>query len=166
MIIVKGISASPGIAIGPAYLVKPDNTVIEKKRIPSTNVGWELRRFEEAVERCMTDLDASQAQVKTLFGSKYAKLIAAHKLILKDPLLISAVKNKIEKEQISAEYALSCAAKEITVRFESLKDELFRERKYDLADVAKRLFENLTKKKQNKFSGIKEPSISAQVFNS
>ncbi|MDD6173563.1 MAG: phosphoenolpyruvate--protein phosphotransferase [Elusimicrobia bacterium] len=159
MIIVKGISASPGIAIGPAYLVKPDNTVIEKKRIPSTNVGWELRRFEEAVERCMADLDASQAQVKTLFGSKYAKLIAAHKLILKDPLLISAVKNKIEKEQISAEYALSCAAREITVRFESLKDELFRERKYDLADVAKRLFENLTKKKQNKFSGIKEPSI-------
>ncbi len=159
MIIVKGIAASPGIAIGPAYLVKPDNTTIERRKIPSTNIGWELRRFDEAVEKSMADLEASQAQVKTLFGSKYAKLIAAHKLILTDPLLISAVKEKIEKEQISAEYALSCAARELTVKFDALKDERFRERKYDLADVAKRLFENLTQKKQNKFSGIKEPSI-------
>lgn len=159
MIIVKGISASPGIAIGPAYIVKPDNTVIEKRRIPSTNTGWELRRFEEAVEKSMADLQASEAQVKSLLGSKYSKVINAHKLILKDPLLISAVKNKIKNEQLSAEYALSVCVKEITARFETLKDELFRERKYDLADVAKRLFENLTKKKQNKFSGIKEPSV-------
>lgn len=159
MIIVKGISASPGIAIGPAYIVKPDNTVIEKRRIPSTNTVWELRRFEEAVEKSMSDLDASEAQVKSLLGSKYSKVINAHKLILKDPLLISAVKNKITNEQLSAEYALSVCVKEITSRFENLKEELFRERKYDLADVAKRLFENLTKKKQNKFSAIKEPSI-------
>lgn len=159
MIIVKGISASPGIAIGPAYIVKPDNTVIEKRRIPSTNTVWELRRFEEAVEKSMADLDASEAQVKSLLGSKYSKVINAHKLILKDPLLISAVKNKITNEQLSAEYALSVCVKEITSRFENLKEELFRERKYDLADVAKRLFENLTKKKQNKFSAIKEPSI-------
>ena len=159
MIIVKGISASPGIAIGPAYIVKPDNMVIEKRRIPSTNTGWELRRFEEAVEKSMADLQASEAQVKSLLGSKYSKVINAHKLILKDPLLISAVKNKIKNEQLSAEYALSVCVKEITARFETLKDELFRERKYDLADVAKRLFENLTKKKQNKFSGIKEPSV-------
>ena len=159
MIIVKGISASPGIAIGPAYIVKPDNTVIEKRRIPSTNTGWELRRFEEAVEKSISDLQASEAQVKSLLGSKYSKVINAHKLILKDPLLISAVQNKIKNEQLSAEYALSVCVKEITSRFETLKEELFRERKYDLADVAKRLFENLTKKKQNKFSGIKEPSI-------
>lgn len=159
MIIVKGIAASPGIAIGRAYLVKPDATVIEKRRIPPTNIGWELRRFDEAVEKSMADLDAGQAQVKTLFGSKYSKLINAHKLILKDPLLITSVRNKIQKEQLSAEYALSVCVKEITARFEALKDEMFRERKYDLADVAKRLFENLTKKKQNKFSGIKEPSV-------
>lgn len=159
MIIVKGISASPGIVIGPAYLVKPDNTVIEKKKIPSTNIGWELRRFDEAVEKSIADLHASEAQVKTLFGSKYAKLITAHKLILKDPLLINSVKNKIQKEQITAEYALSCAAKEISAGFDAIKDELFKERKYDLADVAKRLFENLTQKKQNKFSGLKVPSI-------
>ena len=51
MIIVKGIAASPGIAIGPAYLVKPDNTAIERRKIPSTNIGWELRRFDEGKKK-------------------------------------------------------------------------------------------------------------------
>ena len=107
----------------------------------------------------MAVLEANKAQEKTLSGSKYTKLIAAQNLFWPYPFLIAAVKEKIEKEQISAEYALSCAARELTVKFDALKEERFRERKYDLADVAKRLFENLTQKKQNKFSAIKEPSI-------
>ncbi|MDR0645960.1 MAG: phosphoenolpyruvate--protein phosphotransferase, partial [Elusimicrobiota bacterium] len=41
----------------------------------------------------------------------------------------------------------------------NIEDEFFRERKFDVADVAKRLFENLTDKKHNKFESIKEASI-------
>lgn len=159
MITIKGIAASPGIAIGPAYIIAADTATFEKKKIPPSETGAEVRRYACAVDRTLEDLNKTEAKVKELFGADYAQLLQAHKLILQDPILTQGVINKIEKEHVCAEYALYSAVQEINSAFELLRDDFFRERKFDIADVAKRLFENLTDKKQNKFSGIKEPSI-------
>lgn len=159
MKILKGIAASPGIVIGPAYLVKQDSVAVEKKKIPLTNVPWEVRRYKTAVDRTLEDLDKGEVRVRELFGQNYAQLLEAHKLILKDPLMTDGVVKRIESEQVTAEAALYAALQEITSSFENIKDEFFRERKFDIADVAKRIFENLSQKKQNKFADIKEPSI-------
>ncbi len=159
MITIKGIAASPGIAIGPAYIITADTATFEKKKIPPSETGAEVRRYACAIERTLEDLNKTEAKVKELFGADYAQLLQAHKLILQDPILTQGVINKIEKENVSAEYALYASVQEINSTFELLRDDFFRERKFDIADVAKRLFENLTEKKQNKFSGIQEPSI-------
>jgi phosphotransferase system enzyme I (PtsI) len=156
---LKGIAASPGIAIGPAFVVQSDSVIVEKRKIPMTNVSWEVRRFKAAVERTLEDLNKGELKVRELFGDNYAQLMEAHKLILKDPLITDGVIKKIETDKISAEAALYAAVQEVNRGFDNLKDEFFRERKFDVADVAKRLFENLTEKKQNIFSLIKEPSI-------
>jgi phosphotransferase system enzyme I (PtsI) len=156
---IKGISASPGIAIGPAFTVKPDNVAIEKAKIPAAGIKWEMHRYNAAVERTLEDLNRGEAKVKELFGENYARLMDAHKLILKDPLLTDNVFKKIEKEHLCAEAALYGAVREINENFENIGDEFFRERKFDVADVAKRLFENLTDKKHNKFDSIKGSAI-------
>ncbi|MDR0953059.1 MAG: phosphoenolpyruvate--protein phosphotransferase [Elusimicrobiota bacterium] len=159
MITIKGIAASPGVAIGPAFILTPDTAIFEKKKIPAANVQGEVRRYQEAIERTLEDLNKTEASAQELFGAAYAKLLKAHKLILKDPMISQGVPARIEKDMINAEYALYTAVQEITAKFEAIKDEFFRERRFDIADVAKRLFENLTLKKQNKFAAIKEPSI-------
>ena len=159
MITLKGIPASPGIAIGPAYMVSSEGTSLEKKKIPSTNIEWEVRRYQEALRLTYDDLTKTQSNAQELFGKNFAKLMAAHKLILQDPLLVQGVIDKIKKEQINAEYALFLSVQEVNTAFEKIKDEFFRERKFDIADVAKRLYEHLTKKEQNKFALIKEPSV-------
>ena len=56
MITLKGIPASPGIAIGPAYMVSSEGTSLEKKKIPSTNIEWEVRRYQEALRLTYDDL--------------------------------------------------------------------------------------------------------------
>ncbi|MDR1683898.1 MAG: hypothetical protein LBR90_00350, partial [Elusimicrobiota bacterium] len=159
MKILKGIAASPGIAIGPAYVVAPQNVVVERKKIPPTNIEWEVRRYKTALERTLEDLNKSEEHMREIFGRGYAKLLQAHKLILKDPLLVAGVIKKIEKEHISAEAALYAAVQEISANFDKIKDDFFRERKFDVADVAKRLLENITQRPQNIFANIKEPSI-------
>ncbi|MDR1124413.1 MAG: phosphoenolpyruvate--protein phosphotransferase [Elusimicrobiota bacterium] len=159
MLILKGIPASPGIAIGPAYMVEHDGVSAERKEIPPAAVAQEVRRFRTAVERTLDDLDKGEIKVREIFGDNYAQLMEAHKLILKDPMLTDGVVKKIEAERISAETALYAAVREIIAGFENIKDEFFRERKFDVADVAKRVFENLTERRQNKFADIKEPSI-------
>ncbi len=159
MITLKGIPASPGIAIGPAYIVSSEGTNLEKKKIPSTNVEWEIRRYQEALRLTYDDLTKTQSNAQELFGKNFAKLMAAHKLILQDPLLVQGVIEKIKKEQINAEYALYLVVKEVNTTDEKIKDEFFRERKFDIADVAKRLYDHLTNKQQNTFASIKEPSV-------
>ena len=159
MITLKGIPASPGIALGPAYIISSEGANLEKKKIPSTNIEWEVRRYQEALRLTYEDLTKTQSNAKELFGKNFAKLMAAHKLILQDPLLVQGVIEKIKKEQINAEYALFLTVQEVNNTFEKIKDEFFRERKFDIADVAKRLYDHLTNKEQNKFALIKEPSV-------
>ncbi len=159
MITIKGIAASPGISIGPAFVVTPDEAVIQKKKVPQTNLGWEVRRYADAVSKTLDDITKSESKVTELFGPDYVKILDAHKMILKDPVITQSVPQRILRDHVCAEYALSEAVQEVSSKFEMLKDEVFRERKFDIVDVAKRLVENLTQKKQNKFSGIKEPSV-------
>ena len=139
MITLKGIPASPGIAIGPAYIVSSEGAIFEKKKIPQTNIEWEVRRYQEALRLTYDDLTKTQSNAQELFGKNFAKLMAAHKLILQDPLLVQGVIDKIRKEQINAEYALYLVGQEVNATFEKIKDEFFRERKFDIADVSKRL---------------------------
>ncbi len=159
MIVLKGIAASPGIAIGPAYVVAPDAVMTENRPVAPADVQVELRRYSAAIDKTYEEFTKTESKVKELFGNDYAKLLQAHKAILKDPVLNQNVKKKIEKEKLNAEYALYVCVQEAMRHFDSIKNDFFRERKFDLADVAKSLFENLTQKKQNKFSGIKQPSV-------
>lgn len=159
MIVLKGIAASPGIAIGPAYVVAPDAVMTEGRPVEPADVQVELRRYSAAIDKTYEEFTKTESKVKELFGNDYAKLLQAHKAILKDPILNQNVKKKIEKEKLNAEYALYVCVQEAMRHFDSIKNDFFRERKFDVADVAKSLFENLTQKKQNKFSGIKQPSV-------
>jgi len=49
MIIMKGVPASPGIAIGKAYVFEDNDLVIEKHSILPDNVKNEVKRFKDAV---------------------------------------------------------------------------------------------------------------------
>ncbi|MDR0645778.1 MAG: hypothetical protein LBG46_02000, partial [Elusimicrobiota bacterium] len=117
---IKGIAASPGIAIGPAFVVKPDSVALENSKIPVFAIKWEIHRYTSAVERTLEDLNRGEAKVKELFGENYARLMEAHKLILKDPLLTDSVIKKIKKEHLSAESALYGAVREISANFENI----------------------------------------------
>ena len=80
MITIKGIAASPGIAIGPAYIITADTATFEKKKIPPSEAGAEVRRYAFAIERTLEDLNKTEAKVKELFGADYAQLLQAHNL--------------------------------------------------------------------------------------
>ena len=83
MITLKGIPASPGIAIGPAYIVSSESSLFEKKKIPATNIEWEVRRYQEALRLTYDDLTKTQYNAQELFGKNFAKLMAATNLFYK-----------------------------------------------------------------------------------
>ena len=106
MIVIKGIAASPGIAIGKAYVVEDEDIVVERVEIPKDKIRDEVRRFKVAQKATHRDLDQAELKVLKVLGKHHAKLIDAHRLILKDSLITHDVPKRILEEGVNAEFAL------------------------------------------------------------
>ncbi len=159
MIVIKGVGASPGIAIGKAYTLDNEEIVINRVEIPKERLRQEMKRFRAALEATHRDLDKAEAKVLKMLGKEHARLIDTHRLILRDPLITKDVPKRIQSERVNAEFALSEALESVNQAFEKMQDEFFRERRHDLFDVGKRLLSHLLKKEKKSLSNIKHPSI-------
>ena len=159
MIIIKGIGASPGISIGKAYVLEDEEIVVTRTEIPRERLRTEVARFKAAQKATHRDLDAAEARVLKLLGKKHAKLIDAHRLILRDTLITHDVPKRIMGEGVNAEFALSEALEAVNQQFEKLEDEFFRERRHDLFDVGKRLLAHLLKHTRRSLADIDHPCI-------
>lgn len=155
MMIVKGVAASPGIAMGPAYLLQDEEIIINRREIPKHLIRLELKRFKQALADTHRDLDAVENRVLKYLGKDHAKLIETHRLILRDPLITKDVPRRMERELVNAEFALSEALEEVNRAFEKIKDEFFRERRHDLFDVGKRLLNHLMRQEKKSMEDLK-----------
>ncbi len=154
MIVIKGIPASPGISIGKAYVAEDDDIVVERVEIPRAALREEVSRFKAAQKATLRDLDAAEQKVLRVLGKQHAKLIDAHRLILKDSLITEDVPKRIQAESVNAEFALSEALEAVNRQFEKMDDEFFRERRHDLFDVGKRLLLHLMKRQKRSLAEI------------
>ncbi|MFI5345449.1 MAG: phosphoenolpyruvate--protein phosphotransferase [Elusimicrobiota bacterium] len=159
MIVIKGIAASPGIAIGKAYVVEDEDIVVERVELSRDKIKEEVTRFKAAQKATLRDLDAAEQKVLKVLGKQHAKLIDAHRLILKDSLITSDVPKRIVDEGVNAEFALSEALEAVNRQFEKMDDEFFRERRHDLFDVGKRLLLHLMKRQKRSLAEIDHECI-------
>ncbi len=159
MLLLKGIPASPGIAIGTAFVYTDDKFKVETPYIEPGQVNAEVARFNEAIEATYQDLEKIEKRVTTTMGHEYAVILNIHKTILHDPTYNDMVRKKIRTERMSAENALFNTLLEVMSEFEKIKDEFFRERRNDVYDVAKRLFAKLSGHTKSSLSSLKTPSI-------
>ena len=159
MIVIKGIAASPGIAIGKAYVLEDEEIVVNRIELPRELLRAEVKRFKAAQKATHRDLDAAEGKVLKVLGKQHAKLIDAHRLILKDTLITREVPNRILNEGVNAEFALSEALEAVNQQFEKMEDEFFRERRHDLFDVGKRLLSHLLKQTKKSLTDIEEDCV-------
>ncbi|MGH0430714.1 phosphoenolpyruvate--protein phosphotransferase [Bacillus hominis] len=140
-IIIKGIAASPGIAIAKAFRLENPELIVEK--IAVTNTNQEVERFEQAIETSKSELEGIKEHARKELGEDKAEIFAAHLLVLTDPELINPIKDKIKNEQVNAEFALNEVATMFVNLFEAMDNEYMRERVTDIRDVTKRVLSHL-----------------------
>jgi phosphoenolpyruvate-protein phosphotransferase (PTS system enzyme I) len=139
--VIQGIAASSGIAIAKAYRLENPNLVAEKK--PVSNTAAEIARFEDAITKAKNELEAIKARALEEMGEDKAAIFSAHLLVLSDPELLNPIKEKIQTEQVNAEYALNETAAMFITMFESMDNEYMKERAADIRDVTKRVLSHL-----------------------
>ncbi|MFX3625602.1 MAG: phosphoenolpyruvate--protein phosphotransferase [Ectobacillus sp.] len=138
---IKGIAASSGIAIAKAFRLENPDLTIEKKSI--TDAAVEIVRLEAALEQSKGELTAIKDRAFAELGADKAAIFEAHLLVLNDPELVNPVKDKINSENVNAEYAMNEVATMFVNLFESMDNEYMKERAADIRDVTKRVLAHL-----------------------
>ena len=141
---LRGIAASEGIAFGRAWVVDHHATRTPKHHIEPEQVEAEIARFREALQQTERQLKRIEDKLVDVGGQDHLLILQAHQLFLRDERLIDATLQRITRDQINAEWAVSRTVDEIKAVFEKLEDDYFRERASDVGYVADALLHTLT----------------------
>ena len=139
MRVLKGIGASDGFAMGPAFVYRPRQVAIRRQEIDAATVEAEVARWRDASATALSELDDTRSQVEKSLGSEHAAIFEAHALMLEDPELVDQVEAKIRELRMPAAAAIHEAAEFYANALASLDDEVLSARAVDVRDVARRV---------------------------
>lgn len=154
---ISGIPASYGIAIGPAFIFKRKEIVIET--YPIDDPEMELQRFEDAKLQTRHQLDDAYQAALDDVGEEAAEIFNAQKMMLDDPELNKAIKAAVEDNKINIESALYDTAESFAQQLEAIEDEYLSARALDIRDVSSRCLRNLLGLNESPTAGLNTPSI-------
>ena len=140
---IKGIGASPGLAIGKALIYGRKRPRILRRFLSGSEVSGELLRWKDALDKTMDETERLRSKVENEAGESFAEIFSAHLLMLSDPLLACEVERKIEEEKVNAEYALIEVTEKLKSGFQSMEDPYLRLRAMDIQDLEDRLLAHL-----------------------
>ena len=159
MLQLKGIPASGGIAMGPAYLWTKEEFVIPKQGISDEQIAVQIQLFEEALIKTRREILDLQKKIANDMGQTEAEIFDAHLLVLEDRTIIEEVISRLKKEKLIAAYIFQDVLKKYVQVFLKIEDEYLKERVSDINDVGRRVLLNLLGKSAKHFEDFQEKMI-------
>mgnify|MGYP001155434644 CR=1 FL=1 len=130
-LILTGVAVNSGIAIGRVHRLTPGELDLPEYHLDSGAVEAELERLQRAMdrsERFLLGLLDRMAEG----GETARELLEAHRLILRDPLLTDATRERIREKRINAEWALALQSEALLDKFRQVDDDYIALREEDL----------------------------------
>jgi phosphotransferase system enzyme I (PtsI) len=137
-----GIGASPGVAVGRAFVIDRRRTKTPKRHIAPEDVEAELVRLDEALALADIQLERLKKRLKEREKDS-GVILDAYQLMLHDDTMIGPTRRRIRDEKMNAEWALRKTVEEIKHRFDAIGIEYFRERRSDVDFVGEQVLRNL-----------------------
>lgn len=155
---VKGIAASDGIGIAPAYLLVDPDLSYDKVKVDDT--AAEYARVEKAFQDSIEELTQIKENAKDSLGEEELGVFDAHIAILSDPEMLGQIKDDIENNHTGAEEAVDKVTTAFADMLAAMTDNAYmQERAADVKDVAKRAMGHLLGKQLPNIAGINSPVV-------
>ncbi len=158
MILMQGQGVSKGVARGKIYFYSRNEQTSSGRQ--GFDPAQERERFLSAQKEAIRQLEALARKGREEAGEEAAALFETHALLAEDEDFTACIREKIEVEGCSAEYAVQAAGGEFAAMFEAMEDGYMQARAADVRDVARRLTGILTGERETEFSA-EEPVILA-----
>lgn len=141
---LQGSPASSGIAIAPAYVVRPVLTLDEVTIETCDAKDKEMLLFEKMVKKCSDEFSNMALTLKEQLSKEAFAMFDVYSHVLRDKAFLSAIRSKINDENLNALSAIKVVAESFISQFEAMSDSYLKERATDIRDVAQRLLYHLT----------------------
>lgn len=133
---LRGIPASEGIAVAPAFLYRPHT--LQTKRRTVSDVAAEVDRLREALHEAQRELAELQREVAER-DVHVARIFEFQGMMLEDQILVEAIEEEIRQAACNAEVAVEQVIVEWVARFERMDSDLMRLRSADVRDAGDRV---------------------------
>ncbi len=143
---LRGIPASEGIAVAPAFLYRPRALEIERRTV--SDVAAEVGRLHRALQRARDELTALEQKVAER-DADVARIFEFQRMMLEDQVLVGAIETEIGRTACNAEAAVNQVIGEWVAHFEQMDNNLMRLRSVDVRDAGDRVLSVL--------GGVEEP---------
>jgi phosphoenolpyruvate-protein phosphotransferase (PTS system enzyme I) len=158
-IVLKGIGVSPGVAIGPVFLMHTPDLQFVEREIEADEVPREWARFENALVATRAQIRELQERVEQSLDRTDASMFDAHLLVCDDRSFVEDVLRGIRSTRRNAEPVLAEVAERYAAALAKVDDTYLRERATDIRDVTRRIQTNLSGRAPNQLAAVQEPCI-------
>lgn len=146
-IMLKGIGAAPGIAIGTAYLYSKHVPKVQQRAIHLEDVECELARLEASIARSEKELQKILSFAEAKVGTQSAKIFEAQILMLHDVVLFDTIKQRVRDELKNTEFIVFDELSKYRRMMMASEDEYVQERGHDIDDIMNRIIRNIQDQK-------------------
>jgi phosphotransferase system enzyme I (PtsI) len=152
--ILRGVAASPGIAVGKVYILELEELHIKEKSLAPEEIKPELARFKAALATTREEIEEVKNTIRQELGNEQAKVFDAHLQILDDVVAVEETVRLIRQEGKNAEFAYRRTLSKIAEEFDALEEEHFRNTAADVRDVKRRVIRHLLGKPRRSLGDI------------
>ena len=145
---VKGLSISPGYALGKIYCLKHfqlENLPTES--IAASDIEVEIERFKVALDISRNEITQMLDMPQIKSSAEITNIFQAHLTLIDDPDLRKEITKRIKEQQQDCQSAVSKVIKDYSTFFRNLPDPQFQSKAIDILDIGKRILKNCQKSK-------------------
>ena len=142
-IVLHGVAAGKGIAIGHAHLITRGTTEVPQYDIDPDKLDAEAARFDNAIKATRKELEQLRSAIPENAPTELGAFISLHLMLLTDVTLSREPIDILREQKINAEWALKQQSDKLAAQFDSIDDDYLRERKQDMLQVVRRIHNNL-----------------------
>ncbi len=157
--LLKGIGVSPGIAIGPAVIVRSGLPDVPHRVVARQQVEKEVRRLRAAVRDVKRHIAELKARAEDRAGPDQARIFDAQILMLEDREFLTGIANLIRENHLTAEKAFEFKVLEVRDLWAATRSARLKERLADLNGLAIRMIQHLMHRADEELERISRASI-------
>ncbi len=132
-----GKSIFKGIAIGRILFYQKGEQQVKRVKVEDTEA--ELKRYEQATEIAVGQLNELYQNAVKEVGETNAAVFEVHAIMVQDGDYVDSIRNIIETQQVNAEFAVATTGDNFSKMFSEMDDEYFKARAADVKDISERI---------------------------